>query len=472
LNHWAETLRASGHAVIVGERPRQPHAHDAVPRSPAIDAGPPVSPNMARAPEVHQIRANFVQTLLFKGIATPLSLVLVILQSRYLHTSGRGEFVLVILSVTIVARLLGQLGYAVANRMQAHQRELHELVHRAFAIGAVLGGLGTGAIIAWGAVTPGIRLTIAVIAACALVPTIVWQCICGVLLGLNRVRQWNVIQTLPPVLTGLLMLLLVAGLHTGVRGAVLSWTLAHVLTALYSLAATRDIWQPLPVARLLDFFNRPLAQFALTMGAVQVVNLISYRIELFVLDRSRGIAQVGVYSIAVQTGEMLWLVAGAIATAVTAPTLQDDEARAVALVTRSALKALAYTAVIAVALALAAPHVIGPVLGNSFSGATRPLRFLLPGIVIYAPVTILVVYLSVRRGKPHLSLVVSVVGMIVTLAAAVALIPSHGASGAGLASTIGYAAAAALAWIFMRRLARDAPSPTDASHSTPVKPLR
>ena len=56
------------------------------------------------------------------------------------------------------------------------------------------------------------------------------------------------IQTLPPVLTGLLMLLLVAGLHTGVRGAVLSWTLAHVLTALYSLATTRDIWQPLPVA--------------------------------------------------------------------------------------------------------------------------------------------------------------------------------------------------------------------------------
>jgi len=62
--------------------------------------------------------------------------------------------------------------------------------------------------------------------------------------------------------------------------------------------------------------------------------------------------------------------------------------------------------------------------------------------------------------------------MIVTLAAAVALIPSHGASGAGLASTIGYAAAAALAWVFMRRLARDAPRPTDASHSTPVNPLR
>jgi hypothetical protein len=306
-----------------------------------------VSPNLARAPEIHQIRANFLQTLLFKGISTPLSLVLVVLQSRYLHTSGRGSFVLVVLSVSILARLLGQLGYAVASRMQAPGRELHELVHRAFAIGAVLGGLGTGAIIGWGMLTPGVGLSIAVIAACALVPTIIWQCICGVLLGVGRVRLWNVIQTLPPVLTGVGMLLIVAALHGGVRGAVLAWTLAHVLTALYALATTRDVWQPLPINRLLDFFNLPLARLALTMGAVQVVNLISYRIELFVLDRSRGIAHVGVYSIAVQTGEMLWLIAGAIATAVTAPCLHDEDEQAASLITRSAVKALACTALVA-----------------------------------------------------------------------------------------------------------------------------
>jgi O-antigen/teichoic acid export membrane protein len=433
-----------------------PHALDAVPRSPAIDAGPPVSPNLARAPEIHSIRANFVQTLLFKGISTPLALVLVVLQSRYLHTSGRGSFILVVLSVSILARLLGQLGYAVANRMQAHGRELHELVHRAFAIGAVLGALGTGAIIAWGMVTPGVGLSIAVIAACALVPTVVWQCICGVLLGVGRVRLWNVIQTLPPVLTGFGMLLIVAALHGGVRGAVLAWTLAHVLTALFALAATRNIWQPLPIRRLLDFFNLPLARLALTMGAVQVVNLISYRIELFVLDRDRSIAQVGVYSIAVQTGEMLWLVAGAIATAVTAPCLRDDEEQAASLIAHSSAKALAYTAIIAVAVGAVAPFLFSPLLGHAFTGATQPLRLLLPGIVLYAPVTILIVYLSVRHGKPELSLAVSVVGMIVTLIAALILIPRHGASGAALASTIGYVAGAALAWAFLRRLARTA----------------
>ena len=137
---------------------RHPRALDAVPRNPAIDIAPPVSPNMVRAPEAKGIRQNFVETLVFKGLASPLALVLVVVQSRYLHTSGRGSYVLVILSVTILTRLLGQLGYAVTNRAQKKGRELRPLVQASFAIGIVLGVLGTAAIIAWGAASPDIGL--------------------------------------------------------------------------------------------------------------------------------------------------------------------------------------------------------------------------------------------------------------------------------------------------------------------------
>ena len=419
-----------------------------------MDAAPPVAPNLARAPEVRRIHANFVETLVFKGVSTPLALVLVVLQSRWLHTSGRGAFVLAVLSVTILTRLLGQLGYAVTNRMQQRGVELRRLVQTAFAVGVALGAAGTAAIVAWGSFTHGVGVAVAAIAAGALVPAIVWQCISGVLLGVGRVRLWNVIQTLPPVLTTAGMSVLVVGLHHGIRGAVLAWTLAHVLTAMFALAAARSIWLPLSLLQLLDLFSLAIARLALTMGAVQVVNLISYRIELFVLDRYGGISRVGVYSIAVQTGEMLWLVAGAIAAAVTAPCMHADEEHAASLIARSALKSLLYTAIVAVAVGAIAPFLIPALLGRSFAGAARPLAFLLPGIVAYAPVTVLVVYLSVRRGKPRLSLLVSVVGMIVTLAAALALIPSHGATGAAIASSLGYFAGGALAWLFLARLTR------------------
>jgi O-antigen/teichoic acid export membrane protein len=444
---------------------RHPQVYDANVRSPAIDGAPPVAPNLARAPEVQKVHANFLETLVFKGLSSPLALVLVVIQGRYLHTSGRGSFVLVVLCVTLLTRLLGQLGYAVTNRMQAHGAQIRQLVQAAFAIGVVLGVTGTAAIVAWGAASPGVGVTVAVVAALALVPNVVWQCICGILLGLGRVRLWNVIQTLPPVLTLLGVLVLVVALDQGVLGAVLAWTIAHALTAVFALVATRNVWIPLPLRRLLELFNRRLAELALTMGAVQVLNLLSYRIELIVLQRSRGVAAVGVYSIAVQTAEMLWLIGGALTTAITPIAVADDERQATAIISRTSVKALVYTAVVAVVVGITAPYAFGPLLGPAFAGAGTPLRLLLPGIVLYAPVTTLVVYLSVRRGRPRLSLAVSVVGLIATLAAALVLIPSYGASGAAAASAVGYAVGGALAWLFFVRLTREPPVQVAAARS-------
>ena len=91
------------------------------------------------------------------------------------------------------------------------------------------------------------------------------------------------IQLLPPVLALLALLVLVAGLDAGVTGALAGWALANALTAVFALVATCDLWLPAKLPRLLDGAGRTLLRLAFVMGAVQVVNLISYRAELFVL---------------------------------------------------------------------------------------------------------------------------------------------------------------------------------------------
>jgi O-antigen/teichoic acid export membrane protein len=383
-----------------------------------------------------------------------VALLLVVIQSRFLAPAGRGTFVLVVLSVTILSRLLGQLGIAVTNRMRERDLELRSLVHRAFGLAALLGVGGGAVIVAWGAATDGVGAELALIAAAALVPNVVWQTVSGVLLGLARVRLWNYVQALSPLLTLAGMLVLVVGLDGGVRAAVTAWTLAHVLTALVALITTRDIWHPPDVPRLLDEHARTLARLALVMGAVQVVNLISYRAELYVLNRFDGLDAVGIYSIAMQAAEALWLIPAAIATAVTAPAVHEEERRAVRLIRGASLRGLAYTTGAAAVVGLAGPFVIPVLFGDDFSGAARPLALLLPGVALYGPVSILIVYLSVRHGRPRLSLAVSVVAMVVTVISSVILIPAYGSSGAAVASSIGYVAGAALAWVFFLRMAR------------------
>ena len=365
---------------------------------------------------------------------------------------------LAVLSVTIFSRLLGQLGVAVASRLAEHAVELRGLVLRAFALACVLGPVGTVLIFAWGWLTDDVGAGIALLAGLALTPNVIWQTVSGVLLGVARVRLWNYVQALTPLATLVGMLVLVVALGGGVRAALLAWLLANVLTASFALVAARGLWTPLALPRLADRHGRAILRLALVMGAVQVVSLVSYRVELYILNRYEGLSEVGVYSIAVQAGEALWLIAAAVATAVTAPAVHETEARAARLIARAAARGLALTTAAAVALGLVAPFAIPLIFGEDFAGASVPLALLLPGVVVYAPVSILVVYLSVRRGRPRLSLAVSVLGLVVTTALALVLIPRHGGAGAAVASTIGYAAGAALALLFFVRLARATPS--------------
>lgn len=432
----------------------RPTASTAVRPSPAVDATPPVTPNLVRRKEIpgaRRVARNTFETLLFRGLSTPIALLLVVIQSRFLDPAGRGRFVLVVLTVTILARLFGQLGVAVTSH--ARDQELRPFVDRALMLALVLGVLGMGAILAAGALIDSFGLRLAAIAAPALLPNIVNACLSGVLLGRARIRLWNYIQVLPPILTLIGMLVVVVGLGGGVDAAVASWTVAYFLTAAFALTAARDLWLPPAASQFLDRHGRAILRLALVMGAVQIVNLIGYRVELFILDRYKGLAEVGIYSIAMQAAEAMWLVPAAIATAVTGPVVHESQTGAVRLIRNACGRGLLYTAGIAVVVGALAPFAIPFLFGDDFRGAVRPLLLLLPGVVAYGPVSILVVFISIRCGRPRLSLVVSLIGLVVTAGASFALIPPYGASGAAVASAIGYAAGGLAAWLTFVRLA-------------------
>src|SRR5581483_11610606 len=423
-------------------------------------ATPPVNPELVRAPELPAARragTNTLEILLFRGLSTPLALGLVVLQGRFLAPAGRGTFVLAVLTVSIFSRLLSQLGVAVANRMGHREwdepHELRTLVQRALGIAVATGTAGAAIVVAIGAATPSVGAETGAIAAAALVPNVLWQTCSGVLLGLGRIRPWNYVQLASPLLTVALTLLLVVGLDGGVHAALLAWTAAHYATAVLALALTRDVWSPFRLESIVDAPSRTLVSLALAMGALQVISLVGYRAELFVLESVRSVDSVGIYSIANQAAESMWLIAAAIATAITAPVVHAPEAEAVTIVRRSLNRALVYTLGAAAFVAATAPFVIRFALGSEFEGARTPLWLLLPGAVAYAPVQILVVYLSVRRGRPRLSLLAGLAAMAVTVAAAVPLVSAFGASGAAAASATGYGVGALVAWTMFRRLA-------------------
>ena len=435
---------------------------DATSNEAATSGTPPVNPELVRAPEVpgaKRVGSNVLEILVFRGLSTPLALSLVVLQGRFLEPSGRGRFVLAVLTVSIFSRLLSQLGVAVANHMGQKEwdtpPELRPLVQRALGIAVALGLAGTAGVVAIGELTPSVGPRAAALAAAGLVPNVIWQTASGILLGLARIRPWNYVQLASPLLTVAGTVVLVVALGGDVDAALVAWTGAHVVTAVLALVLLRDVWLPLRMPSLLDGLSQGLVRLALAMGALQVIALVGYRVELFVLEAFDGVKAVGIYSIANQAAESMWLMAAAIATAITAPVVRDPERLAVELIRRSLVRSLLYTAGAGAVVAATAPFVIRYALGSAFSAARTPLWLLLPGAVAYAPVQILVVYLSVRRGRPRLSLLAGLAAMLVTVAAAVPLVSAFGASGAAGASAAGYAVGALVAWGMFRRLSAE-----------------
>lgn len=429
----------------------------------AADVEPQVTPSLPR-PE-RSVGRNAFETILFRGLSTPTALAFVVIQSRLLEPEGRGEFVVVVLGATIVSRLLGQLGVAVTSRMRSSHLPVYALTQRAFALGGGLSLVGAPAMVLVTWWSGQVDWDLAALGAAGIFPNVIWQTISGVLLGQGRLRLWNVIQLLSPVLALAFLLVLVAGADLGVGGALAAWSLANLATASFALLAARDLWWPPALRMQIDDTAVLIARLALVMGAVQVVNLISYRAELFVLGLYRDNAAVGVYSIALQSVESMWLVPAAIATAVTAPVVAArDEAAAAGLIRHASIRAFLLAGLVAAVVGAVAPWLIPAVFGEAFDGAVMPLELLLPGVVIYAPVNVLVVYLSVRRGKPWLALAVSFVSLVCTVGPSVPLVKAYGATGAGVASSIGYAAGGILAWIFFAQLTRRPPR-AEATHA-------
>ncbi|MDQ3821984.1 MAG: hypothetical protein M3321_01925, partial [Actinomycetota bacterium] len=215
-----------------------PTSATAVRPEPGADASPPVTPTLVREREVASARTvgrNTIETLVFRGISTPVALLLVVVQGRFLAPEGRGAYVLAVLSVTIVTRLLGQLGIAVTNRLQEHGADLRALVQQALALGTLLGLAGVAAVVGWGAATGELDVDVALAASLALVPNVVWQTISGVLIGLGRIRLWNYVQLSTPAATLAAMLVFVVWLDGDVVAALLAWALANALTAVFAL---------------------------------------------------------------------------------------------------------------------------------------------------------------------------------------------------------------------------------------------
>src|SRR4051812_10388473 len=238
---------------------------------------------------------------------------------------------------------------------------------------------------------------------------------------------------------------LTSGLN--VSRAVAVWSFAFVPPAVLGYVLVgRDAWPRRPAGpRLL----RQVANFGMQGQVSNLVQLLNYRLDSYLVLLIVGASGVGLYSIGVQLSEGLWFIANSVSLVLLTNLTAGDEAyaaRATPLVCRGTILISTLAALGAGAVS---PFVIPTLLCQAFVGAVLPFVLLLPGAVALAGTKVLASYVF-SRGRPLLNGMIAAAALAVAVATDLALIPVWEVEGAAVGATLGYVVSLALTAVAYR----------------------
>lgn len=383
-------------------------------------------------------------------LALGTGILTALLASRALGADGRGVVVtfaaIQFLLATGLAMGTGSAAYLLTSRREV---EVPAIVGGVLQVGAAIGvasGLVAAAAIATGIdrqLLPDAPAAVAVLIAPAAASQYVATTMVQMAMGSARPKATMIALALSPVLL-LVATASVAAAGGGAADMIAAYTVAWaVAAAVAAVVVSRRVSIRLATARRLVGVGSPAA-----LG--DLANALSYRSDVLVLSLLAGPAAVGVYALAVQALEPLWILAGSAAGGLLISLPSQPSQTWKPTVVTATLRISAMTLVGAVVVVLLMP-VLVTAAGPGFEAAPIVALAIAPAIVLLAASKTLSV-VQLVSGRLGWSTLISGASLAVNLAANVALIPVLGAVGAGLASVVSYGSSAVLwTWALRRR---------------------
>jgi O-antigen/teichoic acid export membrane protein len=179
-----------------------------------------------------------------------------------------------------------------------------------------------------------------------------------------------------------------------------------------------------------------LAGFGVQGEAGNILQLLNYRLDQYILGAIVGLSGVGIYAVGASLTEAIFIMANSVAL-VLLPRLTADEDEAEWMAPLAARNTIALAALGAVALAIIAPVLVPLAFGDAYEDSVQALWLLLPGTVALAGSKVLTSYIF-SRGRPLLNTGVTAVSLVATIVLDLILIPLYEVNGAALASSGAY----------------------------------
>ena len=367
-----------------------------------------------------------------------------IVVARWLGARGLGQLSVVNITVGLALQItsLG-LPSAMTYLVAKDRKQLAGAASSALLFAVVAGSAGALAVVGLSFASPAVfgqvptkLLAIAAISLPFLLVTLLGY---HLLLAIDKVAQFNVLDGAAPLLVLVNAVVVLVVMHSGLitlvsfnTAATSLISMAMIVTVARSVRkeSERPRWRP-----DLSLFKGTIA-YGMKFYISIIAGVIIIRADLLIVNHFRGEAEAGVYAVASQVAALLMLLPAVIATLLFPRVASDPDPRGefALRVTRNA----SFLMLLICVAAGAASFLLPLVYGARFADSTIQLLILLPGVYLISIESVLVQHFT-GTGLPPAIPVFWLVTVAVSLTLNFALVPRFGARAAAVTSTVSYA---------------------------------
>jgi len=383
-------------------------------------------------------------TIAARIITTVIGLLVSMIAGHRLGTTGLGTIGLIVLGITLIRIGTDLIGGSGLVYLVPRVR-LRPLLVPGYAWAFVTASLGYTVVHFFGLVPEGYAGHVALL---ALIQGI-YSIHLNVLIGQQRIRIFNQIG----VVQSVLLIAVFAVLCRSEQANAMAYVTASYFAfgsvlILSSLALLRQ--QPVNDDGRTDVL-RMLFRQGTYIQAANATQLLNYRLAYWLIEKFKGTASLGIYTVANQLAEGAWLVPKSLAVVLYSKMSNTEGTEGQRVLTLTFLKmSMACASAVVLVLLLLPSVVFQWAFGPEVVGITPLITLLVPGILGMAATQAFGHYFSGTAQNKH-NVIGSGLGLIATVTAGLLLIPTYGLTGAAISASLAYCINAVYqAFTFMR----------------------
>ncbi|MPX90681.1 MULTISPECIES: flippase [unclassified Salinivibrio] len=407
------------------------------------------------------VRRNIAMTLGRQILAAFAQLLLVVLIARELGPEGNGYYAMAILVPTMLTNFLNLgVGPATVYYVSRGEFNIHQAISENLQLAFMIATIGIiGALPALyffgGYLFPNVPNTLLYIGLISFPLSLLLAYLKSILQGIEDFGAFNLTVLVPPYINLIGVAVVIYGFDLGIFGAMFAYVIGQasgLLIVGILLVKKKHTKSNDPKTVAVRDYKKRTLNYGWKAHLSNILAFINYRSDIFLVNFFMNPAVTGIYVIAVQIAEKLWMLSQA-ASAVLLPRLSamhhDPQARS-SLTNKGFIIVSVITAVGSIIAAILLWWLVGPVFGNDYSAALPAFLYLLPGIIAGAGSRIYSNCIA-AAGKPEWNMYISLAVVTINIVGNILLIPELDIIGAALATSIAYCANAAIKRMLIKK---------------------